>query len=155
MAITEGLAGWVPQVLANLDSVYDCPQAAMHDFLPRKPSDYFRTNCFIGASFMSRTEADARYEIGVDRMMWGADYPHAEGTWPYSLTSLRKATADVPRAELELILAKNASACYGFDLDLLAPIAEHVGPTERDLRVPPDDMNIPFTCAFRETGGWS
>ncbi len=34
---------------------------------------------------MSRAECEIRDRIGVDRIMWGADYPHIEGTWPHSL----------------------------------------------------------------------
>ena len=35
---------------------------------------------------MSRAECDIRDQIGVGRIMWGADYPHIEGTWPHSLS---------------------------------------------------------------------
>ena len=30
-------------------------------------------------------------EIGIDRIMWGSDYPHREGTYPYSREALRQA----------------------------------------------------------------
>ena len=34
------------------------------------------------------------------------------------------------------MLAQNAAELYGFDLDKLAPIAQRVGPTVEELRVP-------------------
>ena len=36
-----------------------------------------------------RARAPLRYEIGVDRIMWGQDYPHIEGTYPYTTEALR------------------------------------------------------------------
>ena len=49
-----------------------------------KPSEYFTRNFWVGASFLRSSESSLRYEVGVDRIMWGADYPHSEGTYPYT-----------------------------------------------------------------------
>ena len=57
----------------------------------RSPSGYWANNCYVGASFMSRGECAIRDEIGVGRIMWGADYPHIEGTWPHSVAAMREA----------------------------------------------------------------
>ena len=44
--------------------------------LPRLPSEYFATNCWVGASFPSPTEVGVLDTIALDRFMWGSDYPH-------------------------------------------------------------------------------
>ena len=38
-----------------------------------------------------------RDQVGVDRIMWGSDYPHLEGCWPFSRQHLRLAFAGRPR----------------------------------------------------------
>ena len=111
--------------------------------LPRSPSEYFRSNVWIGASFPSPREAARFHTIGIDKIMWGSDYPHNEATFPYNRESLRRSFADWTEADLRKIFATNAAHVYGFDLDKLAARAARVGPTvdegrhheEADLRV--------------------
>jgi hypothetical protein len=70
--------------------------------------------------------------------MWGADYPHHEGTTPHSREALRHSFRDWREADLRKVLAGTAAAVYGFDLDALAPLAAQRGPTVDELRVPLD-----------------
>ena len=62
-----------------------------------------------------------RYEIGVDCMMFGSDYPHVEGTWPRTFDWVAATLGGIPEAEQRKILGGNAARLYGFDLDLLEP----------------------------------
>jgi hypothetical protein len=68
--------------------------------------------------------------------MWGSDYPHHEGSPPFSRESLRRAFAGVAASELHQILAVNAAEVYGFDLDVLAPLAAVHGPTVAEINQP-------------------
>ena len=68
--------------------------------------------------------------------MWGSDYPHHEACWPYSRESLRRTFAGWSEDDLRQILAGTAASVYGFDLDLLAPIAAEFGPDGRRDRHP-------------------
>ncbi len=58
-----------------------------------KPSEYFARNVWVGASFLRSSESALRPGFGADRIMWGDDYPHSEGTWPFSREALRVAFA--------------------------------------------------------------
>lgn len=163
LAMTEQRTQWVHQLLDDFDSVYaHAGKFGFQAHLPRKPSEYFATNCFIGASFLSRPECDNRGEVGSRCFMWGSDYPHNEGTWPYTEKALRYAFGgDVSSSELGAMLAGNASRCYHLDLDELRSIAERIGPTEAELRVPievlpgeaPGDPPV-RSWAFRRHGAW-
>lgn len=82
----------------------------------------------MGASFLSRGECAVRDRIGVDRILWGADYPHIEGTWPHTEAALRDAFIGCTPAEIRQMTSENAAGVYGFDLDALRPHAERVGP---------------------------
>jgi len=82
---------------------------------------------------MPKAEAEMRHRIGVDRLMWGSDYPHVEGTWPHTRRWLETAFEGVSRPEAERMLGGNAVECYGFDAARLAEVALRVGPAYEDL----------------------
>jgi len=142
--LTEQGASWVPGVLAQLDAFHRQMQSGRigelkytpDQVLPLAPSDYFHRNCWLGASFPSPVEAESRHEVGIDRFMWGSDYPHHESTHPYTREGLRRAFAGTEPDELQRVLGGNAAAVYGFDLDALAPLADKVGPTVAELAEP-------------------
>ena len=50
--------------------------------LAEPPSFYARRNCWYGASFPSPADVSGRDYVGVDRILWGNDYPHYEGCYP-------------------------------------------------------------------------
>jgi hypothetical protein len=89
---------------------------------------------------MRPSEAARRAEVGVDRIMWGNDYPHLESSFPYSNQALQLAFATIDPVEVQAMVGGNAATLYGFDLDLLAPIAAAVGPPIDDLRQPLDRL---------------
>lgn len=153
--LTENGAQWVPGYMAELDTLYEAAFVAgsiVHYFaepaasaLGRRPSEYFATNCYLGASFLTAQEAAMRNEIGLDRIMWGSDLPHAEGTYPYTLEALRATFAPLPQADVEQILSGTPADVYGFDLARLRPIADRVGPRVGDVHTPLSDAERPKT----------
>jgi predicted TIM-barrel fold metal-dependent hydrolase len=72
--------------------------------LKEPPSAYAARNCWYGASFPSKAELDGIDAIGEDRVLWGNDYPHYEGTFPYNLESLRLTFADMSDARRRKVL---------------------------------------------------
>jgi predicted TIM-barrel fold metal-dependent hydrolase len=145
--LTEQGGSWIAPMLSQLDSYHAQMKGSgrigelkyeSDAVLPMKPSEYFARNCWVGVSFPSPVEAAARHDIGIERFMWGSDYPHDESTFPHSREGLRRAFAGVPERELRLVLGGNAASLYDFDLTLLQPIADSVGPTYEDLSVPYD-----------------
>jgi predicted TIM-barrel fold metal-dependent hydrolase len=142
--LTEAGVGWVPSLLEQMDRIWMGMKAGMigeMDYsrsvvLPEPPSFYAKRNCWYGASFPSPAEIKDRYVVGVDRICWGSDYPHYEGTFPFTREALRLTFADVDPAETRLMLGENAAKLYGFDLEALAPIAERVGVTPEYVSKP-------------------
>ena len=99
-----------------------------------KPSEYWRRQCYAGASAHStRVEIDARYQIGVRNSMWASDYPHPEGTWPASMQRTKEAFAGGPEDEVRLMIGGNAARVHGFDMDLMNRIAVKIGPKVSDI----------------------
>jgi len=137
VAFTEVGIDWVPSQLERLDEAYGSPfERGITDVLTSSPTEYFRSNCYVGASFMSRGEAEIRDRIGVDRIMWGADYPHIEGTWPHSAAALRDAFTGCTEDEVRLMVGETAARVYDFDLGVLRPLADRLGPTVDEVVAP-------------------
>ena len=103
------------------------------------------------------SHAAARHEIGVNKVMWGSDYPHPEGAWPWSRESLRRTCAAMPETELRSILGGNAVSCYGMDAAVLESAASRVGPTVAELTAPPGPVpsGAHLSWAFRSTDKWT
>jgi predicted TIM-barrel fold metal-dependent hydrolase len=149
--LTESGCAWVPALLQHMDGIHAGIRAGMmgemdysgSSALPEPPSCYAHRNCWYGASFPSPAEIADRHVVGVERILWGSDYPHYEGTFPFTREALRLTFADVEPAETRLMLGENAARLYGFDLDALAPLAEKVAVTPEAVstpleRVPPE-----------------
>ena len=145
--MTEAGCSWMPPLLKRLDATLASIRSTgatgeirygNEHVLPRSATEYFRQNCWMGVSQPGKADAEARHEIGLDRFMWGSDYPHDEGTYPYTREHLRMRFHAAPESELRRILAANAAELYGFDLDALAPLAAEIGPSVAELATPLD-----------------
>lgn len=100
------------------------------------PMEYFRRNCYIGASMLSPFDMPFVHVLGTDRIMWGHDAPHAEGSDGRTLESLRMNFHDVPVEDCRRMFTTTAAELYRFDLDALAPVAAAIGPRVADVQVP-------------------
>jgi predicted TIM-barrel fold metal-dependent hydrolase len=157
VGFTEQRGGWIPLELRNLDSCYLDPQRVFTDNPKKLPSDYWRENCFAGASYMARFEVEDRHAIGVETITWGSDYPHVEGTWPHTMLALRNTFAGIPEDEVRLMIGQNAMRVYGLDESTLRPIADRIGPTPEEINLPlaPDELPEKVGLAFRTVGEWA
>ena len=121
---------------------------ATTDALKLTPIEYFQRNCYVGASILSPHEVHWINVLGADRIMWGHDFPHPEGTTGHTVDALRANFADVDDATLRMLLAGTAADVYRFDLDALTPVAARIGPPAGDvhtrLAAVPDAVGSPF-----------
>jgi predicted TIM-barrel fold metal-dependent hydrolase len=102
--------------------------------LSLSPSEYFERQCYLGASFMSAQEGGDRHRIGMERLMWGTDYPHLEGTWPNTMKFLQETYSEYPEDELRPLLGETAAGVYGFDVEEVRKIADEIGPELSQIR---------------------
>jgi predicted TIM-barrel fold metal-dependent hydrolase len=154
LVLTEQGTAWIPEELMRLDYFFDRFARAkgsqeMEWGLPviermsLKPSEYFARQVSVGSSFIRPDEVKIRHAVGLDKIMWGSDYPHKEGSMPFTIEALRASFAGVDHGEVQRMLADNAATVYGFDLDVLRPIAEHIGPLVADVDVPLSPQSLP------------
>ena len=155
--MTEQGAAWVPDALERMDNLHNSMvrgrigEIGMPDSgpLPHRPSDYFKRNCFLGSSFPSPKQAASFREIGIDKCMWGSDYPHNEATSPFSIESIRHSFVGWDEADLRKVLAENAASVYHVDLEALQPIADRIGPTVAEIATPLDEVPDHQSPAFQ------
>ncbi len=133
--LTETGCSWILEILRVLEFKADNPifKHFTKD-LSLGPTEYFARQCYIGASFMPDHEGRDRHRIGLDKLLWGSDYPHLEGTWPNTMDYLRKTFGEYPESETRALLGTNSAEVYGFDLEQLLPIAEKIGTALSDIR---------------------
>lgn len=153
--LTESGCSWAPEVLASLDRIHagiqhgaigELEYSNMEWVLKEPPSFYAKRNCWYGASFPSVAELDGRHEIGVEKICWGNDYPHYEGTFPYNLESLQLTFKDIPDRERRLILGENAGELYKFDMARMRALADRIGPTPAQIDTPLDQIPDDSGC---------
>jgi predicted TIM-barrel fold metal-dependent hydrolase len=158
VVLTEQGVAWLPRGLETLDWFYrrmTLPEAAEAKFfgavakgLSMTPTEYFRRNFWVGASFLRPSESPLRHDVGVDHIMWGADYPHSEGSYPFTTEALRAAFGGVAEDEVRRMVETNAAAFYDFDLDALRVVGDRIGPLVSDVAKPlsMDDYPTNSTC---------
>lgn len=163
VVLTEQGLAWIPRGLETLDWFHrrmTLPKSSEAQFfgavaagMSMTPSEYFRRNFWVGASFLRPSESPLRHDVGVDRIMWGADYPHSEGSWPYTTEALRAAFGSVPEDEVRRMVETNAASLYGFDLEALRPLGDKIGPTVESVAEPLAAADYPTdsTCNAFDT----
>jgi predicted TIM-barrel fold metal-dependent hydrolase len=149
VVVTENGVQWLPSLVRDMESFFDTHGGApVRSYLRMRPAEYVERHVYLGGSLMKRQEAEMREEIGVDRLMWGADYPHLEGAAPVHRLVLRHVFGGMPEEDLRRILGLNAAGLFGFDVDLLQAVADRVGPTVADLSTTVTLDDIPETFSW-------
>ncbi len=117
VGVVEFEISWAPYFMNRMDDYYQARAIGVAgtrfkgDTLP---SDFFRRNVFIGFQ-----EEDLgiklRHHIGVENLLWGSDYPHAESTFPKSREILERIFEGIPEEEKAKIAGSNTAKLYHFD----------------------------------------
>ena len=105
---------WIPHFLERIDFAYTQrpPTDNAYRFKENMlPSDYIHRNVFYGFQ-EDGLGIKLRDIIGVDSLLWGADYPHAESTFPRSQQILEEILADCTEDEKAKIAGENAARIY-------------------------------------------
>jgi predicted TIM-barrel fold metal-dependent hydrolase len=166
LVLTEQGTAWIPEELARLDHFFDRFRHAsgsqemewglpLVERMSLKPSEYWARQCAVGSSFIRPDEVKLRHAVGIDKIMWGSDYPHKEGSNPFTLEAIRASFASIDPIEVQAMLGDNAARTYGFDIEALRPIADEVGPLVADVAVtlppqslPPEAEKCPALVGF-------
>jgi predicted TIM-barrel fold metal-dependent hydrolase len=130
---SEGGIGWVPAALERADRQYLRHRAwADADGEMALPSEIFARNysfCMIEEPW----GIEQRDFIGVDRILWESDYPHADTPWPYTQQQVAEVFKGVSDSDVQAITHTNAEKLFKWKIaspDLVAP---HVAELKKAL----------------------
>jgi len=114
VSVESGL-GWVPYLLETADHQYEA-QHLWDEGMSMRPSEYFRRQVYVNFWF-ERSGIELRHMIGVDNIMWEADFPHPTSTYPHSRKAIETSLSEVSAEEQKKLLESNASRLFRIDLD--------------------------------------
>ena len=112
LVVSEYEASWIPHFRFRLDRIERFPGLPA---LQKRARDYLRENIYLGI-VNDPLAAGMRHEIGVDRIMWGSDFPHPPCTYPNTHAVLDRILAGVPAEEQQQIVADNVVKLYNIAL---------------------------------------
>jgi predicted TIM-barrel fold metal-dependent hydrolase len=107
----ESGGGWLPNVLERMDDqVKAFPSEAR--WLSLLPSEYFKRQCWISFEPNEDTLPLLAETIGVDRIIWASDYPHADAPYPGAPRRLLENLSGLSIEAQSLIAGQNAVVAY-------------------------------------------
>jgi len=110
LVLGESGIGWLPSMLERLDDTYE-ERLADDLGLPLPPSAYFKRQMY--ATFQKDFHGVAAMaRIAPDNVMWGSDYPHRDGTWPFSRKAIEDQFRGVDEAIARKMLWENVRRVY-------------------------------------------
>lgn len=114
---SEHEGGWLPYYQWQMDWIYNNRILKRQQKNPIKqpPGYYLKNNIHISIIY-DDLAIQLRDQIGVERIMWGSDFPHEQSTHPNSLTIAAELLKQVPSEEARMILLENTAKLYQFDL---------------------------------------
>jgi predicted TIM-barrel fold metal-dependent hydrolase len=111
--LAENSIGWVPFFLRMADIRYGRHRYWVErhlDWQPladeKRPSDVIREHFYWGFQ-EDPIGVELRRHIGVDRVIWGTDFPHQESEWPNSMGVVERNFDGVPETEKTKMVAGN------------------------------------------------
>jgi predicted TIM-barrel fold metal-dependent hydrolase len=119
VALLEGNCCWAQWLFHRLDEHYEWVGWHEAKNLTRKPSEYFRRNCFIS---VEADEEPARQYIewfGDENLVFSTDYPHGDSKFPHAVEAFSK--LPISEESQRRIVGENWSRLYRIPLRRLAP----------------------------------
>jgi predicted TIM-barrel fold metal-dependent hydrolase len=111
VVFVEAEINWVPGALQTADMTYECYRDLIEPKIRHHPVHYWQNNCF--ATFTSDPVGlKLLDQIGVDRVMWSADYPHPESMFGRNWTSMQAVVDAVSEDDARKMLGGTAMKLF-------------------------------------------
>lgn len=110
----EHSAGWLWGLAERMDEVYHGHAPAVHPKLSRLPSQIVRdqVHCALQNDVGSLA---TRKGVGIEALLFATDYPHSEGTFPFSrevVDRMKAENTDASVADFVAVLGGNAGKLF-------------------------------------------
>ena len=121
----ECSAGWLLPLAERMDEIYFGHAPWVEPKLSRKPSQVLKDQVY--ASFQNDVGSLAIRKGYLNNIVFSSDYPHSEGTFPFTQKVLEEGFAKMPdltEAEKEAVLGLNAAKLFHISVDKVAEETE-------------------------------
>ena len=118
-ALLEGNCSWAPWLFYRLDEHYEWIGWKEAPSLEKKPSEYFRSNCFLSVEADEETARQYIEWFGDDNLVFSTDYPHGDSKFPRAVESFFE--LPIPEESKRKIASANWSRLYGIPLGEATP----------------------------------
>lgn len=111
----EHSAGWLWSLAERMDEVYVGHSNSIEPKLSRMPSEIVRDQVHCSFQNDANSTMAIRHGIGTSSLLFATDYPHSEGTFPFTgdvIRRLRKDNSDVSADDLIEMLGGNATRLF-------------------------------------------
>jgi predicted TIM-barrel fold metal-dependent hydrolase len=112
VVVLEAGGGWLGHWFDRFDH-FAHVYAWMAPHLKRKPSEYFKRQCYVSFDPEETTLPMLTPVIGEDRIVWASDYPHLDATFPGVVDELEEHLAQLPPTARDKVRGANAARLYG------------------------------------------
>ncbi len=109
----EADGGWVPDWLQRMEQHWNFSGNAEHEYLTRRPTEYFKSNFFVAFRGDEPTMKAAVDLIGDNNFLWDTDYPHPDGTFPWGIGAMLE--QPIPAESKRKILWDNAVRAFNLN----------------------------------------
>lgn len=112
----EAGIGWLAWTLWAADEGYNKHHWAAFPKLEMLPSEYWKRQGLSTFQDDPMGIEMMHWAGGSERLMWGNDYPHHEGSWPHSDEAIARTMGHLTEHDRRNILGLNAARLYGFTI---------------------------------------
>jgi len=111
--LSEGGIGWLPYMMERMDYTWDRHRWYQDISKTERPSDLVKRH-FWGCFIDDVHGVESRHVMGVENLLIEVDYPHSDSNWPNSRKRIAENLAEVPDAEVAMIVEHNARGLLNF-----------------------------------------
>jgi uncharacterized protein len=110
--LSEYDASWLPILKYRVERIQKFPGLAP---LKKKAGSYIDDNIVVGI-INDPLAQKLRHEIGVDRILWGSDFPHPPCPYPMTHEKIAEIMSDLTAEERRKMTFDNAKKLYAIDV---------------------------------------
>lgn len=114
LMFAECQIGWIPYLLERADDVWHTHRgwSDARRSCPEPPSTYYHRQVY-SCFFRDEVGVDLLHRVGIDNVTFETDYPHQDGTWPYSREAAASQFGHLDVDVIEKIARGNAARLFG------------------------------------------
>jgi predicted TIM-barrel fold metal-dependent hydrolase len=113
----EAQIGWIPYLLERIDDAWETHRGWSHSqqYVKDRPSSYYYDHVY-STFFKDPVGIEMIDKVGVNNAIFETDYPHQDGTWPYSREHAAQQFGHLPPHLIDKLARRNAIDLLGLPL---------------------------------------